>query len=152
MVHIEITHTFRVPVSEAFAYITDMRNWPEYFPNFVRLQDPANARWAEAGDKVTLILKLLTRERAVKMELVECQTDSLVTYRSRQQGLPEARHERHFKAVPEGLEFRVVVAYEPRKGIAGLFDRFLVKRGVERALRRTMENLEHCFERHGLRA
>ena len=50
-------------------------------------------------------------------------------YVSRQQGLPDARHERHFKAVPAGFEFRPVVEFEPRAH-AGLFDRVLLKRAV----------------------
>ena len=29
MVRIEVSHTFPVSVAEAFAYITDMKNWPE---------------------------------------------------------------------------------------------------------------------------
>jgi hypothetical protein len=36
----------------------------------------------------------------------------------------------------------MVIEYEPRKGFAGLFDRFYMKRGVEGAIRKTIENLE----------
>ena len=34
MMRIEVTHTFDASVAEAFAYITDMKNWPEYWPDF----------------------------------------------------------------------------------------------------------------------
>ena len=34
MLRIEVTHTFDVSVAQAFAYITDMKNWPEYRPGF----------------------------------------------------------------------------------------------------------------------
>ncbi len=146
MVHIEINHTFPVSVSGAFAYITDMSNWAEYWPDFVRIQDPSNARWGNPGDEVTIVLKLINRERELNMKLEEFQTDALVTYVSHQQGLPEARHERHFREVPGGFQYRAVVAYEPRKGFTGLFDRLLVKRAVERALRQTIENLEGLFK------
>jgi len=62
-------------------------------------------------------------------------------------GLPDARHERHFKAVPTGCEYRLVVEYEPRQGLTGLVDRLLVKGSVERAMRKTVQNLDRVFQR-----
>lgn len=146
MVRIEINHTFPVSVSEAFAYITDIKHWPAYWPGFVRILDPANAKWGKPGDTVTIVLKALNRERALNMKLEEFKKDTLVTYLSRQQGLPDAQHERHFKAVPGGFEYRIAVAFEPRSGLAGFFDKILVKRAVGRALRKTIENLDRVFK------
>ena len=68
MVDIEVSHIFPVSVSEAFAYITDIQNWPEYWPNFVRIENPSEAQWSNPGDKVTVVLKFLNRERAMKMD------------------------------------------------------------------------------------
>ena len=152
MVRIEVSHTFPVPVSEAFAYITDMRNWPAYWPDFIRIENPSEAKWSKPGDKATVVIKLLNRERALNMEMKEFQKDVRVTYVSRQQGLPDASHERHFKAVPAGCEYRLVVEYEPRQGFAGLFDRLLVKGSVERAIRKTVQNLERVFQQRRNRA
>ena len=45
MTRVELTHTFPVSHIDAFACITDTRNWKEFFPNFIRLHDPAHARW-----------------------------------------------------------------------------------------------------------
>ena len=53
MVRIEVSHTFPVSVAEAFAYITDMKNWPEYWPDFIRIENPAAAGWSKPGDKAT---------------------------------------------------------------------------------------------------
>jgi hypothetical protein len=147
MTRVELTHTFPVSVGVAFAYITDTKNWNEFFPNFVRLHDPAHAKWDTPGDKVTVVIRLLGREVQVNMTLEQYQKDDRVTYVSRQQGLPDASHERYFRGVPGGFEFRPVVAFEPRSGLAGLFDRLLVKRAVEGALRKTIENLESAFMR-----
>ena len=147
MTRVELTHTFPVSVGDAFAYITDTKNWNEFFPNFVQLHDPAHAKWDTPGDKVTAVIRLLGREVPVNMTLEQYQKDSRVTYVSRQQGLPDASHERHFRGVPEGFEFRLVVAFEPRGGLAGLFDRLLVKRAVAGALRKTIGNLESAFMR-----
>ena len=146
MVRIEVSHTFPVSVAEAFAYITDMKNWPEYWPNFIRIENPVAARWSSPSDKATVVIKLLNRERALHMELKEFQIDARVTYVSRQRGLPDVRHERHFKAAPAGCEYRLVVEYEPRQGFVGLFDRLLVKRSVGQAMQKTVQNLDRIFQ------
>ena len=99
-----------------------------------------------------MVIRLLGREVQVNMTLEQYQKDNRVTYVSRQQGLPDARHERYFKAVPEGFAFCPVVAFAPRSGLAGLFDRLLVKRAVTGALRKTIENLESVFKRQRSRA
>ena len=112
MIHIERSHVFPVPVSEGFNYITDMGNWEHYWPDFVGIKDPASARWGKPGDTVTLVLRLLNRERELNMKLEDYMPDALVTYLSRQQGLPDAHHERHFHAAPGGFEYRLVVTYE----------------------------------------
>ena len=57
MIYVETIHAFPVPVSDAFAYITDIKNWAAYWPDFVRIQDPANAHWGQPGDEVTIVLK-----------------------------------------------------------------------------------------------
>ena len=109
MIRVELTHAFPVPVSDGFAYITDMKKWEQYWPDFVGIKDSANAKWGNAGDTVTVVLRLLSRERELNMKLEEFQKDTLVIYTSHQQGLPDARHERHFRAIPNGLEYRLVV-------------------------------------------
>jgi hypothetical protein len=146
MVHIEVSHTFPVSVSEAFAYITDIQNWPEYWPSFVRIENPSAAKWSSPGDQVTVVLKLLNRERAMNMELKEFEKDVRVIYVSRQDGLPDAHQERHFKTIPAGYEYRVIVEYQPRQGLVGLFDRLLVKGSVERALQKLVQNLDRVFQ------
>ena len=152
MILVDLTHTFPVSVGDAFAYITDTGNWKAFFPNFVRLHDPAHTKWDTPGDKVTVVIRLLSRDVQVNMTLEKYEKDSRVTYISRQKGLPDAKHERHFKAVPEGFEFRPVVVFEPRSGLAGLFDRLLVKRAVAGALRKSIENLEAVFGQQRSRA
>jgi hypothetical protein len=147
MLRIEVTHTFDVSVAEAFAYITDMKNWPEYWPDLIRIENPAAAGWSNPGDRATVVIKLLSRERALNMELEAFQKDASVTYVSRQRGLPDVRHERHFEAARDGCVYRLIVEYEPRSGFAGLFDRTLVRRSVEQAMRRTMHNLDRVFHK-----
>jgi hypothetical protein len=146
MLRIEVAHTFDVSVAEAFAYITDMKNWPEYWPDFIRIENPA-AVWRNPGNRVTVVIRLLNRERALNMELEAFERDACVTYVSRQRGLPDVRHERHFEAARGGCVYRLIVEYQPRTGLAGLFDRTLVRRSVEQAMRRTTQNLESVFHK-----
>lgn len=94
---------------------------------------------------MTLVMRMLAREVELTMTLEDFQKDVLVQYTSRQQGLPDARHERHFRADSTGFEYRLVVAFEPRKGVVGLFDRVFVKRAVRKALSETVENLDRVF-------
>jgi hypothetical protein len=129
-----------------------MRNWPTYWPDFIRIENPSEAKWSNPSDKTTVVIKLLNRERSLNMELKDFQKDVRVIYLSRQQGLPDVSHERHFKAVPDGCEYRLVVEYEPRQGFAGFFDRFLVKGSVERAMRKTVQNLDRIFQQRSDRS
>jgi hypothetical protein len=41
-----------------------------------------------------------------------------------------------------GSSTGLVVEYEPRSGLRGLYDRLLLRRGVERALRQTFANFD----------
>jgi hypothetical protein len=145
MIQVEMTNIYPIPVSEGFIYITDLNNWENYWPNFVRIKDLAHARWSKSGDTITLVLRLLNREREITMKLEEYKPDILVSYLSRQTGLPDAHHERHFRAVHSGFEYRLVVAYAPRSGFVGLFDRTLVRRAVKQALLNTHQNLDAIF-------
>ena len=80
MIRVELAHTFPVSPGDAFAYITDTTNWKEFFPNFVRLDDAAHAKWDTPGDMVTVVIRFLGREVQVNMKLEEYQKDNRVTY------------------------------------------------------------------------
>jgi hypothetical protein len=139
-IRVEVAHRFGVPVAWGFAYITDPENWPAYWPGLVRIEP--GSRWSRPGDETRLVVKLLGREVEVRMTLTALEQDRLVEYTSVQAGLPDARHERHFEGEGGGFDYRLVVEYEPRHGLRGVYDRVLVRRGVDRALRETIENLE----------
>ena len=60
--------------------------------------------------------------------------------------------ERHFESHGDGFVYRLVVEYEERGGVAGLFDRLLLARGIRHAFQSTFAALEREFEvsTHGL--
>lgn len=140
MKRIEAAHRFDVPVERGFAFITDTSNWPRYWPGYRRLEEGSS--WGRVGDTARLETRLLGRTRILTMTITAFEPNRLVRYTSTQPGLPDALHERRFEPDGGGFLYRLAVEYEPRSGIAGLFDRFLLARGIHRALRQTLAALE----------
>jgi len=145
VVRVEASHRLDVPLERGFAYITDMNNWPKFWPGFVRLE--SGSRWGQAGDTARLVTKLLGREVELTMDVDRFEPNELVTYRSTQPGLPNAYHERHFDRDGDGFVYGLVVEYEPRRGLRGLLlDRWLLSLGIRRAFRRTFADLARELE------
>ena len=140
MQRVEAVHRYGVAVERGFAFITDTANWSMYWPGYVRLEEGSS--WGAVGDTAWLTTRLLGRERELTMTITRFDPDRLVTYTSTQPGLPDARHERGFEPDGEGVVYRLVVEYEPRGGITGLFVRLLLARGIRRAFRSTFDALE----------
>ncbi len=141
---VEVADRFAVSLRDGFDYITDIDNWPAYWPGLVRVEP--GSRWSIAGDRARLVLRFLGRKTEMRMTLGRIEPYRLVEYTSEQAGLPDARHERHFADDGNGgLAYRLVVEYSPRRGLRGAFDRVLFRRAVKRALRSTVENLDARF-------
>jgi Polyketide cyclase / dehydrase and lipid transport len=145
MERVEAAHRYDVHVERAFGFITDTTNWPKYWPGFVRLQE--GSRWGARGDTARLVTRLFGRARELTMTITAFEPNWRVTYTSTQPGLPDAHHERHFQPDGDGVVYRLVVEYEPRGGIAGVFDRVLLARGIRRAFERTFAALEQELRR-----
>jgi hypothetical protein len=141
MIRIELTQDFPVSPETAFAYITEMAHWQHFFPGFVRITNPAEARWGKPGDRVTVLAQLFGRKSELHMELQDFRPAESVRFVLRQRGLPDMQHERLFDATSAGCACRFVAAFEPRPGLAGLFDRFLVKRAVVRSFNSALSRL-----------
>jgi uncharacterized protein YndB with AHSA1/START domain len=142
MIRLERSRFFPVPRETAFAYITDPRNWPEYWPDLVVVEGAGESRWRWPGDTMRLRMRLLGRDTTVVMTLEMLEPGLTVRYGSVQAGLPDARHERHFTPAAGGFTYRLVVTYTARPGPAGWLDRTVVRRAIDRALRRTLDNLD----------
>jgi uncharacterized protein YndB with AHSA1/START domain len=145
VVRVEASRRFDVSVERGFAFITDTANWSKFWPGYIRLVD--GSRWGASGDTARLVTRLLGRERELAMTITAFEPNRLVAYTSTQQGLPDAFHERRFAADGDSFVYGLAVEYEPRRGIAGLFDRILLRRGIRRAFERTFDALEREFLR-----
>jgi hypothetical protein len=85
-VRIEVNRRFGVSLREGFDYITDPNNWPQYWPDLVRIEP--GSRWREPGDRTRLVLRLLGRQVELEMTLGLLAPYSAVEYVSVQHGLP----------------------------------------------------------------
>jgi Polyketide cyclase / dehydrase and lipid transport len=141
MVMLRRHRRFAVPIERGFAYITDPANWPAYWPDLVSVE--ARSGWGAAGDRARVVLRLLGRRTDLELTLRRFEPPRLVEYDSSQRALPDARHRRLFEPSDGGFDYGIVVEYEPRRGIRGALDRTLVRRAVDRAIRRTLDNLDH---------
>jgi uncharacterized protein YndB with AHSA1/START domain len=137
---VEATHRYAVPVERAFAFITDVANWPRFWPGYVRLEPGSS--WGARGDTARLATRILGRERTLTMTITDFEPNRLVAYTSTQPGLPDARHERHFEPDGGGFTYRLVVDVEPRGGLRGVLDRVVLPRGIRRAYASTFAALE----------
>lgn len=145
---VRVEHSRRLPITvrEGFDYITDLGNWHEYWPRLVRVEP--GSQWSDPGDRARLVLRLLGRNTEMRMALGRIEPYRLVEYTSEQAGLPDATHVRYFADDGSGqLDYRLSVEFVPRPGLRGLFDRVLVRRAIERAVRETAANLESVFSR-----
>ena len=138
---VEAERRFPVTVRDGFEYITDQANWPDYWPNLVRIEP--GSRWGEPGDVTRMVLHVLRREVEMTMTLRRFEPDRLVEYTSTQDGLPDMRHERHFVTDGESLRYLIAVEFEPR----GLYDRVVVRSAVARTMKRTIANLDKALVR-----
>jgi uncharacterized protein YndB with AHSA1/START domain len=141
---IEAAHRYAVPVERAFAFITDVANWPSFWPGYVRLEP--GSHWGARGDTTRLVTRILGRERTLTMTVTAFEPNRLVAYTSTQPGLPDARHERHFEIDGDGFVYRLVVELEPRGGLRGMLDRAVLPRGIKGAFASTFAALERELE------
>jgi hypothetical protein len=138
---------FAFPLRAGFDYVTDLRSWPEYWPNLIHLAP--ESRWSEPGDTARLTLKLAGRATELQMTLTRIVPYSLVEYSSVQPGLPRATHERHFADAGDSFDYRIVIDLEPRGGLRSPLDRLVVPRVVARTAQQTLDNLERRFAARG---
>ena len=143
MKRVEAAHRYDIAVERGFAFITNTANWPKFWPGYVRLEDGSS--WAAPGDTARLVTRLLGRVRLLTMTITAFEPNRLVTYTSTQPGLPDASHERHFERDGAGFVYRLAVTYEPRGGVGGLVDRFLLPGGIRRAFQHTFMALGREF-------
>jgi uncharacterized protein YndB with AHSA1/START domain len=142
---LEVTRDLPVGLEAGFDYITDVENWPTYWPKLLEIREPETIRWREPGDTATVVVEARGKPTTMHMTLGEFVPYDRVVYTSTQEGLPRFRHERHFREAGGRLRYTLVIEYDPRRALRGAVDRLLVPRHVRASLVETMDNLERVF-------
>ena len=119
MTRIEAEHHFRVPLREAYDYITDLEHWPEYWPGLVRVEP--GSQWREPGDQTRIVIRLLRHEVPLELTLRRVEPYRVVEYTSVQADLPPVHHERHWAEAGRRLRLpargRVRAAARPARTV-----------------------------------
>jgi len=141
---VEEAARFPVPVDFGFDYVTDVGNWQAYWPGLLEIAEP-DSPWSRPGDELRVVVRFLSGPVEIAMRLEDFRPSRLVVYRGVQSAFPTALHSLHFSPADGGFEYRLVVEFDPRRGLLGILDRTLVAWAVRRVLRRTVENLHTVF-------
>jgi hypothetical protein len=145
LAQLKVTRDLPVALREGFDYITNVENWPEYWPKLVEIPERESVRWREPRDRAAVVIDVRGRPTELRMTLEEFVPYDRVVYRSSQEGLPEFHHERVFRDNGGRLRYTIVIAYAPRPGLKNLFDRLVLPRYVRASLVETMDNLERVL-------
>lgn len=147
MVRTELTHTFPVPLKQAFDYLDDFKLWPNWYSGLTEIIEPDRAAWDKPGDKVRWAYRLLGRRLEGESILEEMKPAELVTFISKVPGLPDVRHEWLYVAAGDkDFVLKVIMeTEEPTTFFGKAIDRMVLPRALERDLKQTMENLADIF-------
>ncbi len=88
-------------------------------------------------------MKLMGKETVLQMNLHELNENRYVRYSSAQKGLPVVEHERIFEPHDRGVCYTMIMSYSPREGVKGLFDRWILKRSLQKVLKKSYQNYDH---------
>ena len=110
-----------VPRSEAFAFVSDPRNWPAFI---VGLRSAGrDDDWAGVGGHGHMTTRFLGRTVESTMEVTVWDPPREFRYVSRQHGAPDLDNRRVFEPIPGGTRLRGTTEVVPRQGMAHAIDR-----------------------------
>jgi hypothetical protein len=135
----------RVPVEEAFAFVSDPTTWPRYISG-MRSAEPGDG-WGAPGGTARTVTRFLGRDVESDLRLVEWDPPHRFRYTMAQRGRPSLDSLRVFEEVPGGTRFSGTTEAIPRPGVRGVFDR-LQLRMLERLLDRSMPDLALLVVEH----
>jgi hypothetical protein len=112
-----------LPPDEAFAFVSDPRNWP-LFIDFIRTAE-AGPGWGTVGGHARMVSAMLGRKFESDLELTVWDPPREFRYTMRQRGRPELDNRRLFVPVPGGTRLQATNESQLPGGLAGLTDRAL---------------------------
>lgn len=145
--HVELTHTFQVPVKKVWDYTDDFKTWPAWYSGLTGIIEPETGAWTKPGDQVRYSYKLLGRHVEGVATLEEKEEPELTKLRTEIPGLPAFHFEyRLAEAGAEASVLKVVMdTEEPTSFFGKSIDRMLLPQVGERDVKRSLENLDDIF-------
>lgn len=112
-----------VPPAQAFAFVSDPRNWPRFIASLVTAAGGDD--WGRVGGHGQMTTRFLGRTVESTMELTTWDPPREFRYLSRQPGAPDLDNRRTFEPTPNrnGTRLSGTTLVVPRSGVAGLADR-----------------------------
>lgn len=148
---IELTKSFPVPLKQAFDYLHDFTQWPQWYYGMIEIvEEPAGGTWRKPGDTVVFLHKVLGHSLVGSVVIEEMREYELIRSVAKVSGLPEVQQVYRFAEAAEGgVELTVtLVSDEPTSFFGRAVDRLLLPHVMVRDLERTMENLGDIFATH----
>jgi hypothetical protein len=135
-----------VTQDEAFAFVSDPSNWPLFFDRMEIAE--AGPGWGEVGGRARMVNHFLGRRTVSELRVTEWDAPTRFRYVAQHHGRPDLDNLRVFESVEHGTKLIATTTVVPRRGLAGLSDRF-ARRALQRMVDRGMERLPGVIaERH----
>jgi carbon monoxide dehydrogenase subunit G len=133
-----------VPMEEAYRYIDDPGEWPQWYSGVVEITD-ADPRWEQPGDTVHFRYRALGRTIDSEVRL-EVHDDAQTRFRGDLGGMLASHWDWRYEGDGDRCTLTVTMeTEEPTSFLGKAIDRLLLPRMLERDLERTLDDLEQIF-------
>lgn len=123
---------------DAFAFVSDPRNWPQFFDGMRSAE--AGADWGTVGGHARMTNAMLGRSIESELELTVWDPPREFRYVARQPGRPELDNRRVFVPLPDGTRLVGTTDARMRGGVTGLTDQ-AVRLALQRTFHEAMAKL-----------
>lgn len=147
MGHIVDTVYVHAPVEQVWTFLTDYGRYPEWQTNLIETKDFIGTP-GEVGFAYTFVYKALGRRLEGRFEVVQSERPRMLVEKGHMPGAGEARSTTEIQSTPDG-ETKVTFTMDYELGssfLAGLADKFVFERSIERDIRHSGENLKALIE------
>jgi carbon monoxide dehydrogenase subunit G len=116
----EITYgaVLAVPIEEAFAFVSDPKSWPRFFPGVEEVVPMDD--WGAVHGRARMTTRFMGKRVHSELELVEWEAPVRFRYVMRQEGRPSLDNLRIFEEVSEGTRLTGTTVVALRAGLVGL--------------------------------
>ena len=144
MATVEMSREFPVERKELWDRLTDPENLPAFYNNVI---DASSGRFTEVGDTIEMTYRLLGRNSAGTVTLIEVEPGERIRFRGEVPGVPPVEHEWVYRDTDDGTQVDVrMESVEVDSWLGRSLDRFLIPRQLEKDLERSLDNIEVLFD------